>query len=253
MFLSGMYHSAEPTPSLDDCLKATQWRIQRQYKARAGPRSGVTFEDFWNGVCDWLARKGQKNNATELQRLVEFPPLPEPEAFDSLSVAVAYWVEAAIAHDHHGDSERSWAALLQCHYFFGMACGPVTALERSSKGGEAQAEAFKQLRGKLIEWLAELPESSFGSVSEVIAAVKPKAEAFKPGSDQEVDGARLRPLASGQQRKRGHGRSTNAAKLIRDWSRNDDDVRAAIERVVQGGIRRGRKKKSAEPKGRGQS
>ncbi|MGN2243412.1 hypothetical protein ACFWZU_07890 [Frateuria sp. GZRR33] len=235
--MTGLYYSDGPTPSLADCLKATQWRIQRQYRTRAEHRSGVSFEEFWNGICDWLGSKDQKRNASKLEALIEIPPLDEPEAFGSLSLAVAYWIEAAVAHDHLRDDARSWAALLRCHYYFGMASGPATATERSSKGGETQAGAFKPLRSKVLEWLSEFQESSFPSVAEVIKDLKPKVDSFRP--DLAETAAFLSPVSH---RKKGHGRSTNFAKLIRDWTRTDEDVRAAVERVVEGGIRRGRKK-----------
>lgn len=243
MFLPGNYHSDGPTPSLAECLKATQWRIQRQYKRRAERRSGVPFEEFWNAICDWLGSK-DKRNASKLQALIELPPLDEPEAFHSLSLAVAYWIEAAVAHEHLGDDTRSWAALLRCHYYFGMASGPPTAKERSSRGGETQADAFKPLRGKVLDWLSEFEEGSFASVREVIEALKPKFDSYRPDPEEKRT---LLPL----ERKQGHGRSTNSAKLVRDWTRTDEDVRAAVERVVAGGIRRGRKKKSVAPKRRG--
>lgn len=223
----GQYHSNGPSPSLTGCLKAAQWRIKRQYNARAKKTLGTKFDTFWNEVCDWLKVRG--NSASELATLVEMHPR-ESEAYRLLSVAIAFWVEAAISRDHLKNENRSWTALIQCNYYLGMACGSDAAHERSARGGSKQAEPFQQMRERVPVWLSEFPEGTFSSVSEAIRAIVPRATAFNP-----------RKLPG--EGKATHGRSTNPAALLSKWSGEDGDVRIAFERVVKGGIHRGRKKK----------
>lgn len=225
----GIYHSDLPTPSLAECMDAARWRIQRQYEGRVEKWSGINFVDYWNGICDWL--KGERNNASRLESLVDLPPIPAPEPYDALSAAVAFWVESACARDA-GDTNRAWAALLQSHHYLGVASGPESGIERRSHGGRAQSEAFSGLRASLIEWLGELEEQSCRSVQVAIETIGVRVDAFRPEQ----------PESSG--RKAGRGRSRVPNRLFRDWSTSDPEVRAAFERVVAGGIKPGRKKSS---------
>lgn len=231
-FPTGMYHSEGATPSLADCLKATQWRIQRLYNSRAKALAhGLAFVDFWNGICDWL---GKERTATYFADHLELAVLPRPNALDALSIATAYWVEASTAHDRLHDDERSWAALVRCHYYFGMADGPETNAERGSRGGRAQVELYKELKPYLLGWLAELPENGYSSLVEVFKAVQPQVKAF---TFRQSD----TPNAGTGAEKSGVRRVANPKALLQAWSVDDAEVRQAMSRLVAGGIKKGRK------------
>jgi hypothetical protein len=214
------YQSNAPTPSLADCLRWTQLTIHIVYKDRAELRRGVTVAAAWNGICDWLGSEKQ-NSASRLVNLVDAPWTGAPEPIDALSLATAFWVEAAHAHDR-GDPDRSWAALLQANYYLGMASGPETSAERSSLGGSGKKDNFELLRKLLLRWLGRLPEQSFTSAKEAREAVLPKVEKLCK---------RFRSR-----------RSTNPMQLMKDWTEDREDVRQAFERLVRGGIKPGRKK-----------
>lgn len=232
LFLTGMYHSDGPTPSLADCLKATQWRIQRLYNSRAKALAHeLSFVDFWNGICDWL---GKERTATHFADLLELAPLSRPNALDALSIATAYWVEASTAHDRLHDDNRSWAALLRCHYYFGMADGPETNAERGSRGGRAQAELYKELRPYLLAWLATLPENGYSSLVAVFDALVPQVKAFT--FQQPV----TRAVSTGAEKPQPR-RVANPKALLQTWSVDDAEVRLAMDRLVIGGIKKGRK------------
>ena len=215
------YRSGEPTPTLPDSLYAAKIDIQLAYKTRVEKRQGMTVAEAWNGVCDWLGK--EQNNATRLARFVD-NPLVTPDAGNAVALATAFWVEAAIANDL-GDFDRSWCALLRAHYYLGMASGPETADERSASGGVGRGETYAPLREMLLAWLNDRSPDSFISAKEARCAVLPQLKALRDSL--------------------GQGRSTNPDKLMEDWMRSDPEIRAAFERVVRGGLKRGRKKKSA--------
>lgn len=213
------YQSNAPTPSLFDSLQWTRLTIQIVYKHRAELRRGLTVAEAWNGLCDWLGT--EQNSASRLVNLVDAPWTGAPEAMDALSIATAFWVEAARAHDCD-DVDRSWTALLQANYYLGMASGPETSFERSSLGGYGKKDKLDLLRRLLLRWLGKFPEHSFSSAREAREAVLPKVKKFCT--------------------RFGEHRSTSPMQLMKDWTRDRQDVRDAFERLVRGGIKPGRKK-----------
>lgn len=235
----GDYRSDGLTPTLDERLGYAQVLIQRLYKARLAERYGSSFGDFWNATCDWLALPGR--SATKLAFLVELPPADHPQPSDALAVAVAFWVEARVALDVDGDRDRSWAALTQCFYYYGMADGPETAQERSSKGGAVQGQSFQPIRDAIVGWLKEYSDGHFPTLTAAIAELAEKAKAFRAEAADDVASPVDRPGRGSREKKEAHGRSTNPARLIRDLRAHDPEVRAETERVVANGIARGRK------------
>jgi hypothetical protein len=233
MFNDGIYRSMRPAPTLLECLRATHRSIQRQYKARVEERERVSLQDAWNGVYEWLDKPN--NNASRLDFFLQMPPTPAPEAFNALSLAMAYWIEAHKAKSAD-DDRRGWSALVQSNYYLGMASGPNSMIENSAQGGLAQGEAFQELHSKVIEWLKELPDNTFSSVKTAIDALSKRTKAFEPkkSDEQKKKGGKL-----------SHGRTTSPLSLLRRWSINDTEVRAEFSRVA-GGIRKGRKKKVSD-------
>ncbi len=235
-YSSLVYTTDGPSLPLLSCLEVAGNQIKQHYKTHVEARTGVPLDEFWQDVREIKYQAWPDNSATMLAaRICESAP-SGPVAFAPLYVAGAFYWEAFLAlREDQGD--RSWAALLQCFRFLGVAEGQELSAEHGRKGGKAHSEAFDQfcldLRPKLLGWLGELPESSYSSVTQVIAAVKPKAKAF-------TDEWSLRaPLF-------GRGRTNDVAQLIWGWSgtnpdKADPEVRAAMERLVNGGIRRGRR------------
>jgi hypothetical protein len=188
-------------PTLEEKLQSAKLAIQRRHATRVSKMGGaVEFRDFWNQVCADMtepaqggarrfeydvcfrvwnkapARKESKKSAP-LGSTKEPLRLPRPEASESLSIAVAYWLEAA-RYEGNAQDNRAWSALLQCHYWLGCAGGPETMLELASAGGKSQPEAYVQLSQKLVEWLGAYPDRHFPSIAAAIRKVTPQAKDF---------------------------------------------------------------------------
>ena len=216
------YDSDGPTPSLDDSLFWTREKIMIQYWSKEAASGGPRADDAWNHVLEWWD-SSSVNTASRLTRIpyAMIKNWPHPE--DALFIANAFWIEAAVARDGQ-EPDRAWAALMQSNYYLGMASGPNSSYEIGARGGSARRMKYAPLRALVLRWLDRLPEASFTSAKAVREAVLPKVKNF----------CRRFP----------NHRSTNPEGLLEEWSKKDPEVRAAVGRLVRGGIQRGRKKNS---------
>ena len=244
------YHSDGPHLPLEEFVQEAQKHIRRHYEHHLEPRTGVSFEKFWEDVRQVQYQKWPDCNASFLAMMVGESALDDrvagenmrgakkepkdggPMGLKPLYVAGAFYFEALRAFQSKLRS-RTWAALLMCHHFIGIAHGQESMVKRSSKGGKTTsapfAEFYTSFRQELLSWLKDLEVNPapkrFQTRKEVIDELFPRASAFAAKWTAEREDPR--------------GRSSELRVLMRDCTR-DPEVRAAFETVMGKRIFRGR-------------
>lgn len=246
--------SADAPASIDDYLKATKHAIEVEYRARIEPLRGVSFEEFWNHQCEWMF-SGPKKNLRKITHLFDISHLPERDTAGwALVVATSYWLEASYKLDFgkpgkedHSTREKCWAMLVRCHFYLGMASGPVSEAERNALGGKTRGLPSQAILIFARELLAAFPDGHFRTKNKAIRAIAPQVASYKPKGGMPL--ATLLRFSSREQKKRpgrppkdGQGRTQNAEQFIDSWSLLDEKLYEALYRVVKGGITPGAKK-----------
>lgn len=182
------YDSSERLPDLDRLFDRTVEQIRHAHDFRQhGSRD---FEKRWAQVCKELSKRGnasayarwkhEKALAALNNKLgdtwAKLKPVGQSSSVDyyvfagheefraqknkrvtlwadvPLEVAIAYWIEARNAYNQ-GDELRALHALVECHYYFGIASSPRTESEAQSNIGK---NARKKERDALARVVLEV-------------------------------------------------------------------------------------------------
>jgi hypothetical protein len=87
-----------------------------------------------------------------------------------LEIALAFWMEAAIAYDAM-DDRQCVSSLLQAYLYLGVVSGPALASERSKEAANAGAEPFNELTLEAIDLLGRFPDNHFKHVAHARSAI----------------------------------------------------------------------------------
>lgn len=172
LYLASWYKSTHPAPCIFKCFAGALnqiifiriARLERQDST--GLRSWMAWirDDISHDLpaslySELLARRGQKT--------VE----------GMLNVALAYWIEAAQAHDA-GHVQRAWPALAQSHLYVGLGVGPLYASESSSRGGKQRASNYGPITEEALRVLGSIPDRHFPHISDAKDYLAGKLKSF---------------------------------------------------------------------------
>ncbi|MGY3041434.1 hypothetical protein ACVWWQ_003066 [Rhodanobacter sp. TND4EL1] len=185
---TGRYDSSERLPDLEHLFDRTVNQIRHVHDTRQ--HGSKDFEERWSQVCKDLSKRGNasayarwkhervlvtltKRRAEAWAKLELVDQLSSVEYHVStgheelqaekdkhttlwadapLEVAIAYWIEARNAYNQ-GDEPRAFHALVECHFYFGVANSPRTESESKSTIGK---NARKKERDAIAQVVVEV-------------------------------------------------------------------------------------------------
>lgn len=178
---TGRYDSGERLPDLERLFDRTVNQIRHAHDTRQ--HGSKDFEKRWRQVCRDLSKRGNASAyarwkhseaiakpinkiSTAWAKLKPFDDSSSPDLFvftgyeefqaqkdkhtslwvdAPLEIAIAYWIEARNAYNQ-GHELRALHALLECHFYFGIASSPKTESESKRavgrKSGQKERDAL---------------------------------------------------------------------------------------------------------------
>lgn len=260
----GVYDSEREAPDLPQCLERARRDMESMYKIRAKLfKVKSSFLNEWKWVRYYVFK--ERMLASEWDRKANMLRLcgELPQAHILIRVAIAFWLEAKVALNHHLHM-RSWSALVRCNYYLGMCSGHESKKERSSRGGRHTGRRLAPLRAMVLQTLNGMKTDSHATKQDIWGILIPMMRTFRaPPPSNEPTLEQKRRVARGSFEiyegtfdrvysidKSATSKTTNPEKLIMDWTRKDAVIRAEIMRISRAGPNtRARRSKKLNPHG----